>query len=46
MSPTIDKHSAGIGVDRAEQSAQRIVKTDNKDRRADRLQVLGHKTHP
>ena len=46
MSPKIGKHSTGVGVDRAQQRAQRIVKTDDKNRRADRLQVLWHKTHP
>ena len=42
----IYKHSAGIRVDRPEQSAQRIVKTDDKNCRAERLQILRHKTHP
>ena len=46
MSPNVYEYSAGIGVDRAQQSAQPVVKTDNKNGRADRLQVLRHKTHP
>src|SRR5438132_1311732 len=46
MSPNIDEYSAGICVDCAEQGAQRVVKTDHKNGRADRLQVLRHKTHP
>src|SRR5438552_2570107 len=46
MSPKIDKYSAGVRVDRTEQGAQCIVETDNENRRADRLQVLRHKTHP
>ena len=46
MSPNIDKYSAGISVNCPEQSPQRIVKTDDKNSRADRLQVLRHKTHP
>ena len=46
MSPDVNKYSAGVRVDRAEQSAQRIVKTDDKNSRADRLQVLRHETHP
>jgi len=46
MSADVNKYSAGVRVDRAEQSEQRIVKTDNKNRRADSLQVLRHETHP
>ena len=46
MSPNIDKYSAGISVDRAEQSPQRIVKTNDKNSRADSLQILRHETHP
>ena len=46
MSPNIYKYSAGVRVDRANQSAQRIVKADYKNRCADRQQVLRHKTHP
>ena len=46
MSPNIGKHSAGVRVNRTEQSAERVVKTDNKNRRTDRLQVLRYKTHP
>ena len=46
MSPTIHKYSAGIGVDSTEQSAQRIVKADDENCRADCLQILRHKTHP
>ena len=46
MSPTIDKDSAAIGVDGTEQGAQRVVKTDNENARAERLQIFRHKTHP
>ena len=46
MSPAVRDYSAGIGVDRTEQCAQRIVKADNENRRAERLQILRHKTHP
>ena len=46
MSPNIDKYSAGISVDRTEQGPQRIVKTNDKNSRADCLQILRHKTHP
>ena len=42
----VHDYSAGIGVDRTKQSAQRIIKTDNKNCRAERLQILRHKTHP
>jgi hypothetical protein len=46
MSPKVHEYSTGVCVDRAEKSAQCIIKADNEDRRADRLQVLRHKTHP
>src|ERR1041385_447154 len=46
MSPKIDQYSAGIGVERAEQRAQRIVTTDNENARAKRLQIFRHETHP
>ena len=46
MSPAIREYAARIGVDRTEQCAQRIVKADNENRRAERLQILRHKTHP
>src|SRR6266700_2958837 len=46
MSPTINEYSARIGIDRAEQSAQRVVKTDDKNRGSNRLQILRQKTHP
>jgi hypothetical protein len=39
-------YSTGIGVDSAKQRAQRIVKADDKNRRAECLQILRHKTHP
>src|SRR5437588_12399122 len=46
MSPKIDKHPAGIGVNRAEQCAQRIIETDNKNTRAERLEKFRDKPHP
>src|SRR3954451_15021437 len=46
MSPMIDDYSTGVGVDRTQQSAQRIIKTDDENCRAKRLQILRHKTHP
>src|SRR5882724_2355847 len=46
MSPAICDYPARVGVGRTQQSAQRIVKADNENRRADRLQILRHKTHP
>src|ERR1044071_6722300 len=46
MSPMVDNDSAGISVDRAKQSAQRIIEADHKHCCADDLQVLRHKTHP
>src|ERR1700680_3078395 len=46
MSPKIDKYSAGISVNRAEQRPQRVVETDDKNPRAERLQIFRYKTHP
>ena len=46
MSPKIDNHSAGIGVDRAQQCFQRVEKSDHEHARAERLQILRHETHP
>src|SRR4030095_10434823 len=46
MSPAVREYAAGISVDSTKQSAQRIIKADNENRRADRLQILRHKTHP
>ena len=46
MSPAIREYAARVGIDRTKQSAQRIVKSDNENCRADRLQILRHKTHP
>ena len=46
MSPKIDKYSAGIRVNRAEQRPERVVETDEKNPRAERLQILRYKTHP
>src|SRR5215831_12650185 len=46
MPPNIYEHSTGVCVDRTKQRAQRVVQTDNKNRRTERLQVLRHKTHP
>src|ERR1700751_4953159 len=46
MSPKIDKYSAGIGVKRAEQRAQRIVKPNDENARTQCLQILRHKAHP
>src|SRR5260370_385039 len=46
ITPKIDKYSTGIGVNRAEQCAQRIVKPDDENARAERLQIFRHKAHP
>src|ERR1700730_2978644 len=46
MSPKIDKHAAGIGVKRAEQCAQGVVEADDKNTRAQRLQIFRDKPHP
>src|SRR5438874_9805691 len=46
MAPSIDQYSAGIGVDRAEQSAQGVVETNNENARANYLKILWDETHP
>src|ERR1700730_18451931 len=46
MSPKIDKHAAGIGVNRAEQRAERVIQTDDKNTRAQRLQKFRDEPHP
>src|SRR5437773_12345973 len=45
MSPKIDNHTAGVGVNRAEQCAQRVVETDHENARAQRLQKFRHESH-
>ncbi len=45
-SPAIDHDSAGVGVDRAEQSAQRIEGAYDENRRAERLEIFWDETHP
>jgi hypothetical protein len=42
----IYNYSTGISVRGTKQSAQRIIKTNDKNRCAERLQILRHKTHP
>src|SRR6185369_5298434 len=46
MSPAVREYAAGISVDSTEQCPQRVIKADNKHGRAERLQILRHKTHP
>src|SRR5207253_8429293 len=46
MTPTINQYSAGVGVDRAEQSAKGVVETNNENARAKNLEILRDKTHP
>src|ERR1700682_6110612 len=46
MSPKIDKYSAGISVNRAEQRPQRVVETDDKNPRAGPREIFRYKTHP
>ena len=46
MAQAIRDYPARVSVGGTKQSAQRIVKADNENRRADRLQILRHKTHP
>ena len=46
VSPKIDQDTARIGVNRAEQRAQRIVKADDEHSGAERLQIFRDKAHP
>src|SRR5438477_2853670 len=46
VSPKIDYHAAGIGVNRTEQCAERVVETDYKNARAERLKKLRYEPHP
>ena len=46
MSPSVYHQSAGIGIDGAEQSLEGVVEADDDRGCAQRLQVLGNKTHP
>ena len=46
MPPTIDQYSAGIGVDRAEQRAQGVVETNNKNAGANYLKIFRNESHP
>src|SRR5438270_5482353 len=46
MTPLIDQYSAGIGVDRAEQSAQGVVETNNENARTKDLKIFRNEPHP
>src|SRR6266550_2282934 len=46
VSPTIGEHSSGIGIDRADQSAQSVVKTNDEDTRAKSLEIFRNDSHP
>src|SRR5207247_2665333 len=46
MSPKIDNHTAGVGVNRAEQCPQRVVETDHENAPAQRLKKFRHESHP
>src|SRR5439155_1338783 len=46
VSPTIGEHSSGIGIDRADQSAQSVVKTNDEDARAKSLEIFRNESHP
>src|SRR6266478_5427224 len=45
-SPAVDNQPAGICVDRPEQGTDRIKSPDDKNRRAERLEVLREEAHP
>jgi len=46
MSPAIDEQTARIGVDRAEQSPERIEKADDEDGGAEGLEIFWDEPHP
>ena len=46
MSPAVDEQAAGVGVDRAEKIPQRIEKSDDKNGRAERLEIFRQEAHP
>ena len=46
MTPPIDQHAARIGVDRAEQSPERVEQADNENARAERLEIFWNETNP
>jgi hypothetical protein len=46
MSPKIRQRSAPICISRREQRAQTVVKADDKNGHAERLQIFRHETHP
>jgi hypothetical protein len=46
MPPTVHEDTARIGVDRAEQSPERVEKTDDENGRAQRLEVFRDEAHP
>ena len=46
MSPKISQHSAPIYISRGEQRAQAVIKADDKNGHAERLQIFRHETHP
>jgi hypothetical protein len=46
MPAKIYQYTAGVRVNRTEQSAECIVQTNDKNGGTERLQVLRHKSHP
>ena len=46
MSPMVYDYTTGVCIDGAKQSAQRIIKTDDKNCCAERLKIYRYKTHP
>ena len=46
MPPAIDQHAAGVGVDRAEQSAERVEKADDENGGAEDLKIFRDETDP
>jgi hypothetical protein len=46
MSPAIDQDPARIGVDRAEQSPERIEKADDENRRTESLEIFWDEPDP
>ena len=46
LSPPVRKPAAGIGVDRAKKSLQRVEQTDDENTAAKRFDVFGRKAEP
>jgi hypothetical protein len=46
MPPAVDEHATRIGIDGAEQSSQPVKKADDKNGRAEGLEIFRDEAHP